>query len=480
MHCFSRKKYVIKQEQYKNEAKMSEKTTKIEDICQNLILSDDTIKKVRDVMNEEISKGLAKATNPQATVKCFPTYVRQLPNGKEVGKFLALDLGGTNFRVLLIELEGGIANSKMVSKIFAVPNDIMTGPGSELFDHIAHCLSVFMHEHGVQNEKIPLGFTFSFPCRQEGLTKGILVTWTKGFSCAEVEGHDVVHLLQEAIKRRGDVAINVMAVLNDTTGTLMSCAYKNPECRIGLIIGTGTNACYVEKLDKVELWDGDHNEPQQVVINLEWGAFGDAGCLDFIMTEYDRDIDNHSINKGKQVFEKMISGMYMGELAGLALRKLCREGLLFKGKGSDRFFERGTFHTKYISEIEGEKPGEISNCQSILDELQVTGYTDEDCKHVRYVCELVSRRAAALVSAGVACLLNRIKEKRAVVAVDGSVYRYHPAFHNLMTAGIAKLIDPGLQFDLMLSEDGSGRGAALVAAVAARVAAEKAELARAS
>jgi hexokinase len=86
-----------------------------------------------------------------------------------------------------------------------------------------------------------------------------------------------------------------------------------------------------------------------------------------------------------------------------------------------------------------------------------------------------------LVSAGVACLLNRIREpSRAVVAVDGSVYRYHPAFHNLMTAGIAKLIDPDLQFDLMLSEDGSGRGAALVAAVAARVAAEKAELARAS
>lgn len=198
------------------------------------------------------------------------------------------------------------------------------------------------------------------------------------------------------------------------------------------------------------------------------------------MTEHDRDIDSHSINKGKQLFEKMISGMYMGELAGLALRSLCRQGLLFNGKGSDRFFERGNFHTKYISEIEGEKPDEIANCQSILDELEIQGYTDEDCKNVRYVCEIVSRRAAALVSAGVACLLNRIQEKRAVVAVDGSVYRYHPAFHNLMTAGISKLIDPELQFDLMLSEDGSGRGAALVAAVATRVEREKAELARAS
>ncbi|ODM96893.1 Hexokinase type 2 [Orchesella cincta] len=436
---------------------MSAVTDKIKEICQELILSDEKITQVRDLMNQEINKGLGRETNPQAKIKCFPTYVRQLPNGKEMGKFLALDLGGTNFRVLLIELAGGIAHSNMVSKIFAVPNDIMVGPGEELFDHIAHCLSVFMHEHGVQNEKIPLGFTFSFPCRQEGLTKGVLVTWTKGFSCSNVEGKDVVKMLNEAIRRRGDVEIDVLAVLNDTTGTLMSCAYKNPECRIGLIIGTGTNACYVEKLDKVGTWDGDFNEPQQVVINLEWGAFGDDGCLDFIFTEYDRDVDKNSINVGKQVFEKMISGMYMGELAGLALRRLCREGLIFNGKGSERFNERGSFHTKYISEIEGEKNGEVANCQAILDELDITGYTDEDCRHVRYVCELVSRRAASLVCAGLACLLNRIKEKHAVVAVDGSVYRYHPAFHNLMTAGISKLIDPGLAFDLMLSEDGSGR-----------------------
>ena len=31
----------------------------------------------------------------------------------------------------------------------------------------------------------------------------------------------------------------------------MSCAWKNPNCRIGLIIGTGTNACYLEDLEKV-------------------------------------------------------------------------------------------------------------------------------------------------------------------------------------------------------------------------------------
>ena len=65
---------------------------------------------------------------------------------------------------------------------------------------------------------MPLGFTFSFPCEQQGLAKASLVKWTKGFSCEGVEGQDVVQLVQEAIERRGDVKIEVCAILNDTTG----------------------------------------------------------------------------------------------------------------------------------------------------------------------------------------------------------------------------------------------------------------------
>lgn len=51
-------------------------------------------------------------------------------------------------------------------------------------------------------------------------------------------------------------------------------------------------------------------------------------------------------------FEKMISGMYMGELVRLVLVKLTQEGLLFNGKCSDMLLEKGSFYTKYVSEIE--------------------------------------------------------------------------------------------------------------------------------
>ena len=116
---------------------------------------------------KEIQLGLKKETHAKADIKCFVTYVQDLPNGKgisnklihvckhvylfycciffitERGKFLALDLGGTNFRVLLIHLKGH-DDFEMQSKIYAIPQSIMLGSGSQLFDHIAECLANFI------------------------------------------------------------------------------------------------------------------------------------------------------------------------------------------------------------------------------------------------------------------------------------------------------------------------------------------------
>ena len=111
-----------------------------------------------------------RKTHHEATVKCYPTFVRYLPTGNETGRFLALDLGGTNFRVLLVEI-GDNKEFSMESKIFAIPTEIMTGSGNALFDHIAECLVEFVYENELTDETLPLGFTFSFPCKQEGLAK---------------------------------------------------------------------------------------------------------------------------------------------------------------------------------------------------------------------------------------------------------------------------------------------------------------------
>ncbi len=38
-----------------------------------------------------------------------------------------------------------------------------------------------------------------------------------------------------------------------------------------------------------------------MIINTEWGAFGDDGAMAFLRTEFDDIVDKESINPGKQL-----------------------------------------------------------------------------------------------------------------------------------------------------------------------------------
>lgn len=87
-------------------------------------------------------------------------------------------------------------------------------------------------------------------------------------------------------------------------------------------------------------------------VNTEWGGFGDDGKLDEFRTKYDKIVDDNSINKGQQLFEKMVAGMYLGEIVRVILEDLAKEGHLFGGD-FDAISEPGCFPTKFLSEIEG-------------------------------------------------------------------------------------------------------------------------------
>lgn len=51
-------------------------------------------------------------------------------------------------------------------------------------------------------------------------------------------------------------------------------------------------------------------------------------------------------------YEKMISGMYLGEIVRNVLMDFTAKGLLFRGKMSERLKTRGIFETKFLSQIE--------------------------------------------------------------------------------------------------------------------------------
>ena len=60
----------------------------------------------------------------------------------------------------------------MKSEIYNISEKLMLGPGIDLFDYIASCLATFIQDNNLGDHPLPLGFTFSFPVKQEGLAKG--------------------------------------------------------------------------------------------------------------------------------------------------------------------------------------------------------------------------------------------------------------------------------------------------------------------
>ena len=114
-----------------------------------------------------------------------------------------------------------------------------------------------------------------------------------------------------------------------------------------------------------------------MIVNTEWGAFGNQGELDFILTKWDREVDAASINPGKQIFEKMISGMYMGEVARQVLVDLVNENLILIGKRTTNLMKPGRFYTKYVSEIESDPVGVFVHCREALANLGIENVTDE-------------------------------------------------------------------------------------------------------
>uniref|UniRef100_A0A8C4HZX9 Hexokinase-2 n=1 Tax=Dicentrarchus labrax TaxID=13489 RepID=A0A8C4HZX9_DICLA len=449
--------------------RLTEQARQIQQTMAEFRLSKAQLLEVKKRMRVEIERGLKKETHKEATVKMLPTFVRSTPDGTENGDFLALDLGGTNFRVLLVKIRSGKRRSvEMHNKIYAIPIEVMQGTGEELFDHIVHCISDFLDYMGMKSARLPLGFTFSFPCHQTSLDAGILVTWTKGFKATDCEGEDVVELLRDAIKRKEEFELDVVAIVNDTVGTMMTCAYEEPTCEVGLIAGTGSNACYMEETKNIEIVEGNEG---RMCVNMEWGAFGDNGCLDDIRTQYDQAVDENSLNEGKQRYEKMCSGMYLGEIVRQILIDLTKRGYLFRGQISETLKTRGIFETKFLSQIESDRLA-LLQVRAILQQLGLDS-TCDDSIIVKEVCGTVSRRAAQICGAGMAAVVDKIRENRGLdhlditVGVDGTLYKLHPHFSRIFQQTVKELATK-CDVNFLLSEDGSGKGAALITAVGCR------------
>ncbi|XP_035842236.1 hexokinase-1 [Helianthus annuus] len=131
--------------------------------------------------------------------------------------------------------------------------------------------------------------------------------------------------LTQASKRKG-IDMHVSALVNDTIGTLARGRYNNNDVAIAVIMGTGTNAAYVEQAQGIPRWHGPPPKSGEMVINMEWGNLNSSHLP---LTEYDTALDIESLNPGQQMYEKMISGMYLGEILRRVLLRMADEAAPF-------------------------------------------------------------------------------------------------------------------------------------------------------
>jgi hexokinase len=101
----------------------------------------------------------------------LPSYNHQLPTGDEHGTYLALDVGGSTFRVALIELSGrrsqGQGSKILTIKSFKINYPVKQLKGVLFFDwmaqRISETLSGQAEGHNMSEAPLSMGLAWSFP-----------------------------------------------------------------------------------------------------------------------------------------------------------------------------------------------------------------------------------------------------------------------------------------------------------------------------
>ncbi|MBM3465197.1 MAG: hypothetical protein FJX76_24125 [Armatimonadetes bacterium] len=263
-------------------------------------LSIEQLRDVRDTLQARVLDGLAENGRE---IKALPTFLGP-PEPEITGRAVVVDIGGSNVRAALVDLQGD-------GKFEVLGGPIHDeAPGREgpldaegFFDAQARLVARLPGVSG-----LPLGYCFSYPARNSPDGDATLIHWTKGMHVTGVEGTRVGKALVDALARH-DVAVPTVRVLNDTVASLLGgtagFAHEGYDRFIGLIVGTGTNMAgffrqaQIPKLDV----EGPHD---LMAVNLESGNYRPPH-----LCAIDDALDAESDNPGLQRLEKAVSGSYL-------------------------------------------------------------------------------------------------------------------------------------------------------------------------
>lgn len=253
-------------------------------------------------LHKEIKKGLAQEG---AMIKCLPTFISP-PVKIRGGQVYVIELGGSNLRTALISIKNGrasIIDGPIETKMPWKPsqpfskNDYLKIQA----DHLA------MLKKGYGNR---IGYCFSFPATPLPDKDAILLNWTKGIHVPDTIGKKAGKPLLSLINMDHQRKFEKICVVNDTIASLFSGLNdQKSDGFIGLIAGTGNNMAAFFKKKHILKLNTPEGDRTRIPINLESGNFNFP-----YLSDYDKIVDSQSENKKTQLFEKAVSGMYLGRL----------------------------------------------------------------------------------------------------------------------------------------------------------------------
>jgi hexokinase len=171
------------------------------------------------------------------------------------------------------------------------------------------------------------------------------------------------------------------------------------------------------------------------------------------------------------MFEKRVSGMFLGELLRLVLQYMMKESNLFNGKTSTPLNTQYGIDTSAMSTIAADTSAHLSSVGNIISSaFGISESSLDDRKAVQLVSDAIARRSARLAAVAIAAISDRTgrfsnatEAKPIDVGVDGSLVEFYPHYCDMCLAACEEILggNADKRIRLGLAKDGSGVGAAL-------------------
>ncbi|KAI8985108.1 hexokinase-domain-containing protein [Pilobolus umbonatus] len=445
-----------------------EQTKALEELKPMFHLSVDQLKQFRDNLSAEMEVGL-ESTGSNETM--LPSHIYKHPMGQETGEFIGLELSSFNIKIYLVELHG-MGRITTRQQKYTLPEDLKRKTLMNVVEFLAECVDsflTFVGKYDVQTP-LPLGFGLSFPLRHASLNKAYIIQWTKDFEITEYEDKNIGELLQSSLHTH-HIPVVVEAVVNNAVGCLLAHSYRSLDTLMACTLRTGTNAAYWEKVDSVkQLKTIPSKTDMDTIINVEWGRFADKKPNLLYRTFYDNRVNRQSVNPGMYIFEKMISGLYMGELVRIIIVDFMDRRLLFDGQYSTEFNTPHSFEVSYLSTITSDDSVELDDIKHILHSIMnLPSTTHIDRQIVKFICDLVSDRAARLTAAAISAVIQKKNalEEDLTISMEGAVYEHFPKFPRRVNDALRSIYGSYIEhINIGITRDGGGIGAAIAAMIA--------------